>query len=217
VTDNDAASPDSAGARPLLVIISGPSGVGKDALLDELRERDIDAHFTVTATTRPKREVRPEDHRYLRFLSEDEFQRLLAGGGLLEHATVYGYHYGVPKAQVIEALARGRDVIVRVDVQGAATIKRIAPAAVAIFLASPSMEELESRLRARGLDDGAVIRKRLAAAEAEMSRQSDFDHVVVNEHGRLAAAADDVLAIMARERGRPDRTPITIPAGPAPP
>lgn len=199
-----------AGAGPLLVIISGPSGVGKDALLARLHERGIPAHFTVTATTRAKREVRPEDYRYLSFLSEAEFDGLLANDGLLEHATVYGYHYGVPKAQVVAALAEGRDVIVRVDVQGAATIKRIAPAAISIFLASPSMEELEARLRSRGLDDPAVIRKRLDAAQREMAEQTNFDHVVVNEHDRLDDAVDKVLAIMAAERIRRGRQPVTL-------
>jgi guanylate kinase len=199
-----------AGGGPLLVIISGPSGVGKDALLAQLSERGIPAHFTVTATTRPKREVRPADYRYLSFLSEAEFDELLANDGLLEHATVYGYHYGVPKAQVVAALAEGRDVIVRVDVQGAATIKAIAPAAVAIFLAPPSMEELEARLRARGLDDPAVIRKRLDAAERELAQQPRFDYVVVNERDLLDQTAGKVLDIMATERVRPGRQPVAL-------
>ena len=142
----------------------------------------------------------PTDYRYLSFLSEDEFDRLLAQDGLLEHAQVYGYHYGVPKAQVEAALARGVDVIMRVDVQGAATIKRLAPAAVSIFLAPPSMAELEARLRARGLDDAVVIRKRLDAAQRELAERSKFDYVVVNEHDRLDEAADTVLAIMTAER-----------------
>ena len=94
----------SSGA-PLLVVISGPSGAGKDAVLSVLRERGVPAHFTVTATTRPKREVNPADHEFLTFLSEDQFDRLLADDGLLEHARVYGNRYGVPKAQVREALA----------------------------------------------------------------------------------------------------------------
>ncbi len=204
------AAPAWTSAGPLLIVISGPSGVGKDALLAQLSERGTPAHFTVTATTRPKREVRPADYRYLSFLSEDEFDTLLANGGLLEHAQVYGYHYGVPKAQVVAALAEGRDVIVRVDVQGAATIKRIAPAAVSIFLAPPSMEELEARLRVRGLDDPAVIRKRLDAARREMAEQSTFDYVVVNEHDRLDEAVGKVLDIMNSERARPDREPLTL-------
>lgn len=199
-----------AGAGPLLVVISGPSGVGKDALLVQLSERGIPAHFTVTATTRPKREVRPADYRYLSFLSEVDFDELLTNDGLLEHATVYGFHYGVPKAQVIDALSQGRDVIVRVDVQGAATIKRLVPAAVSIFLAPPSMDELEARLRARGLDDPVAIRKRLDAAQRELAERSKFDYVVVNERDRLDEAADKVLDIMNSERARQDRQPVVL-------
>jgi guanylate kinase len=202
--------PSSEESPPLLIVISGPSGVGKDAVLLQLAERGVPLHFTVTATTRPKREVRPEDHRYLRFLSEAEFADLLANDGLLEHATVYGYHYGVPKAQIVEALALGRDVIVRVDVQGAETIKRLVPEAVTVFIAPPSLDELETRLRTRGLDDPDVIKKRLAAAQRELDLQATFDHVVVNERGQLDDATDQVLAIIQRERARPNRQPITL-------
>jgi guanylate kinase len=192
------------------VVISGPSGVGKDAVLSRLRERGVPAHVTVTATTRPKREVNPADHEFLRFLSEAEFDRLLADDGLLEHAQVYGYRYGVPKAQVKEALAAGKDVIVRVDVQGAATIKRLVPAAVLIFLAAPSSEELEARLRSRGLDDPEVIQRRLAAAAREVAEQGRFDYVVVNEHDRLHETVDRVLEIMEKERQRAGREPVTL-------
>jgi len=197
-------------AAPLLVVISGPSGVGKDAVLSRLRERGVPAHFTVTATTRPKREVNPADHQFLRFLSEAEFDRLLAQDGLLEHAQVYGYRYGVPKAQVKEALGAGKDVIMRVDVQGAATIKRLVPDALLIFLASPSIEELEARLRSRGLDDSQVIQRRLAAAAREVTEQSRFDYVVVNERGRLDQTVDRVLEIMEKERQRVDRQHVTL-------
>ena len=199
----------SSGA-PLLVVISGPSGAGKDAVLSRLRERGVPAHFTVTATTRPKREVNPADHEFLTFLTDAEFDQLLADDGLLEHASVYGNRYGVPKAQVRAALDSGKDVIMRVDVQGAATIKRLLPAALLIFLAPPSLEELEARLRARGLDDADVIRRRLDAAARELAEQSRFDYVVVNERDRLDETADRVLEIMEQERARADRAPITL-------
>ncbi len=200
----------SNGGGPLLIVISGPSGVGKDAVLARLRERGIPVHFTVTATTRPQREVNPADHQFLRFLSEAEFERLLAQDGLLEHAQVYGYRYGVPKAQVSEALAAGKDVIMRVDVQGAATIKRLVPAAVLIFLAPPSLEELEARLRSRGLDDPDVIQRRLDAAARELGEQPRFDYVVVNERDQLDKAVDRVLQIMAAERRRAGREPVKL-------
>jgi guanylate kinase len=195
---------------PLLVVISGPSGAGKDSVLSALRERKLPFHFTVTATTRPQREVNPADHEFLRFLREDEFDRLLANGGLLEHANVYGYRYGVPKAPVKEALARGQDVVMRVDIQGAASIKQLAPSAVLIFLAPPSIEELERRLRARRQDDDETLRRRLEAAVRELDAQSSFDHVIVNEHDKLDEAVDRVLAIMEEERCRPGREPVRL-------
>ena len=197
-------------AGPLLIVISGPSGVGKDSVLERLRERGLPFHFTVTATTRPQREVKPEDHRFLRFLSDEEFDRLLAEDGLLEHAEVYGYHYGVPKAPLRDALARGQDVIVRVDVQGAATIKRLVPSAVLIFLAPPSVDELAERIRARGLDDPETVRRRLDKAAAELERQREFDHVVVNERDHLDDAVDRILAIIEEERRRPGRAPVRL-------
>jgi guanylate kinase len=193
-----------------VVVVSGPSGVGKDSLLMRMRERGVKAHYTVTATTRPKREVDPADHAFLRFLTEEEFQQLLRNDGLLEHARVYEYHYGVPKGPVRDALARGEDVLVRVDVQGAATIKRLIPSAVLIFLAPPSMADLEQRLRARRQDGAAALQRRLSAAEREMAEAEKFDHTVVNEDGRLDEAVDDVLRIMERERARAGREPVAL-------
>jgi guanylate kinase len=191
------------------VVISGPSGVGKDSLLTRLRELKLPAHFTVTATTRPQHEVDPADHQFLSFLTEEEFERLLASDGLLEHANVYGYRYGVPKSQVRDALSHGQDVVMRVDVQGAATIKRIVPGALLIFLAPPSMAELETRLRERRRgDDEEAIRRRLEAARREMDESATFDHVVVNEDGRLDDAARRVIEVIESERKRAGRLPI---------
>src|SRR3972149_1648385 len=132
----------------------------------------------------------PADHAFLTFLSEQEFDRLLAEDGLLEHAQVYDYRYGVPKAPVRQALERGQDVVMRVDVQGAATIKKLAPAAILIFLTAPSFDELEERLRARGLDDDATINKRLEKAAWERAQVPKFDYLVVNERDRLDDAPD---------------------------
>jgi guanylate kinase len=171
-----------------------------------VKERGVDAHFAVTATTRPPRQ---QDDPFLTFLTDDEFDRLLADDGLLEHALVYGHRYGVPKAPVIAALERGQDVIIRVDVQGAATIKKLAPGAVLIFLTAP-MDALEARLRGRGKDDNATIRKRLEMAAAELERLPAFGHVVVNEDDRLDDAADQVLAIISAERARAGRQPVEL-------
>ncbi len=197
-------------AGPLLVVLSGPSGVGKDSVLSRMKDRGLPYHFTVTATTRPRREVNPADHQFLEFLSEEAFNELLAKDGLLEHAQVYGHRYGVPKAPVQEALERGQDVVVRVDVQGAASIKKLASAAVLIFLLPPSPEDLEARLRARGLDDPHEIRRRLEKTSWEMAQISGFDYAVVNEQNRLEEAVDQVLAIMSAERCRLNRVPVAL-------
>ncbi len=197
-------------AGPLLVVLSGPSGVGKDAVLSVLRERGHPFHFTVTATTRPRRETKAADHQFLSFLSEDAFDRLLEDSGLLEHAQVYGYRYGVPKVQVREALERGKDVLILVDVQGAASIKKLVPEAVRILLAPPSVEDLETRLHARGLDEPDVIRRRLETAAEELAQLPHFDYVVTNERDELAGTVDQVLAIMAAERCRVGRQPVRL-------
>jgi guanylate kinase len=191
------------------VVISGPSGVGKDTVLARMKERGLPLHFTVTATTRPPREESSADP-LLALLSEEAFDRLLEEDGLLEHAQVYGYRYGVPKAPVREALERGQDVVVRVDTQGAATIKKLAPDAILIFLAPPSLEALEARLRARGLDDAETIQRRLQAASQEMEQASKFDHTVVNEEDGVDDVVDRVLAIMAAERSRAGRRPVVL-------
>ena len=200
-------APEDAG--PLLVVISGPSGVGKDTVLARMKERGLPLHFTVTATTRPPREENSADP-LLALLSEEAFDRLLEEDGLLEHAQVYGYRYGVPKAPVREALERGQDVVVRVDTQGAASIKSLAPAAILIFLAPPSLKELEARLRARGLDDAKTIQRRLQAAGQEMEQASKFDHTVVNEEDGVDDVVDQVVAIMAAERSRAGRRPVVL-------
>lgn len=205
------ASRSSAGdGGPLLVVISGPSGAGKDSVLARLRERKLPFHFTVTGTTRPKREVNRADHEFLRFFSDEEFDRLLADGGLLEHANVYGYRYGVPKAPVQEALAGGQDVIMRVDIQGADSIKRLAPGTLLIFLKPSSLDELEQRIRARRQDGEEALRRRLEAATRELDAQSRFDYVVVNEQDKLDDAVDRVLEIMERERHRLGREPVKL-------
>jgi guanylate kinase len=195
---------------PLLIVISGPSGVGKDSVLSRMKQRGLPFHYTVTATTRPRREVRPEDHEFLRFLTDDEFEELLSAGGLLEHANVYGKRYGVPKGPVREALQGGKDVIMRVDVQGAANVRRVAPAALLIFLAPRSLDDLRARLHVRGLDDPQAVERRIAMASEEMARRDQFDHVVVNDDGALEKTVDRVLDIIERERSRPDRLPVTL-------
>lgn len=187
--------------RPLLVVLSGPSGVGKDAILDELAQRGHDFHRVITCTTRAPREGEQNGVHYF-FVSEAEFDRLIENDGLLEHAVVYGHRSGVPRKQVLDAMSSGRDVVVRTDVQGAASIKALMPDAVLIFVAPTSLGEIEERIRARGSDDEERIQRRLKTAEAEMRRQSEFEHVIVNAPGELATSVDDLQRILDAARDR---------------
>lgn len=194
---------------PLLLVITGPSGVGKDTLLAGMKERCAGRayHFAVTATTRPKRPHEREGVDY-HFLSPWQFDHILARDGFLEHATVYGHRYGVPKAQVRQALAEDKDVLVRTDVQGASYIKSVCPQAVTIFLMPPSFQALEERLRARASDDPQQIEMRLAIARREMAMAGQFDHTVVND--RLEDAVARIEAIIAGEKAKPGRQPPTL-------
>jgi guanylate kinase len=193
---------------PLLVVITGPSGVGKDTLVRELKRKLGDSlHVAVTATTRPPRPGERHGVHYY-FLSQGEFEDLIRKGGLLEHATVYGHRYGVPKAPLREALSQGKDVVVRVDVQGGQFIKSLYPEAVTIFLLPPSEEELARRLRGRGQDDPQQVALRLLVAQEEMAQAQQFDYQVVND--QLEEAVEAVLAIMARERAKPGRRPPSL-------
>jgi guanylate kinase len=204
VAAGDILSPMSADARgrPVFVVLSGPSGAGKDAVLDELERRGYRFHRVITCTTRPPRENERDGVDYF-FVSDLEFDELIAAGGLLEHAVVYGHRSGVPRAQVVEQLAAGTDVVVRTDVQGAASIKRQMPDAITVFVAPSSLDELEGRIRARGSDDDERIARRLAAARVEMQRQDEFDYVIVNASGLLDATVDQLEEILAADRLRP--------------
>ena len=195
--------------HPLLVVLSGPSAVGKDSLLARLKAGGGSYHFTVTATTRPRRRGEVDGRDY-HFLTRQRFEEMLAAGELLENAVVYAERYGVPKAEVREALARGQDVVMRTDIQGVATIKGAVPEAVTIFLVPASIAELEERLRLRGADSEEQLRLRLATARREMDAASHFDHVVVNAEGKLEEAVAQVERIIAAEKARPERGPVQI-------
>jgi len=186
---------------PLLIIISGPSGVGKDATLARMKKAGLLFHYVVTATTRPKRPGEKDGVDY-RFLSEDQFHQLAETKQLLEWAKVYGNYYGVPKEEIKEALNRGQDVIVKVDVQGASTIKQILPDAVFIFLIPPSTEELANRLKRRQSQPPAELNLRLNKAREEMESLSLFDYVVVNYTDKLDLAVSQINAIVTAEKCR---------------
>lgn len=188
-------------ANPLLIVLSGAAGSGKDSVLRRMKERGVPFHFVVTATSRPPRAGEVDGRDYI-FLSEAAFQSMIAKNELLEHAMVYNQYKGVPKQQVRDAMASGRDVVMRVDVQGAATIRRQCPEAVLIFLTAGSEAELAGRLAARRTDTAEQIALRIATACEEMRRIPEFDYVVVNADGHLDDAVDNILAILHAEHTR---------------
>jgi len=195
--------------RPLLVVISGPSGVGKDATLERMKERGYPCRFVVTVTSRPQRsgEVNGRDYH---FVSEQEFEAMIARDDLIEHALVYGQYKGIPKAGVRAALASGSDVVMRVDVQGAATVQRLAPRAVTIFLTAETEEELIERLQRRRTEDDEQLRRRIETARGELQQAPQFKYRVVNRECSLDETVDAILAIMRAEKCRIDWQPVVI-------
>ncbi len=186
---------------PLLVVVSGPSGVGKDAALRRMQERHYPFYFLVTNTTRLKRENETDDVDY-HFITKEKFAEMEQHGDFLEHAVVYGYDYGNSRSEVRAALARGQDVIMRIDVQGAATLKRTVPEAVFIMLLPPSSEALEERLRKRRTEPEEYLQIRLHAARLEMGEVEKFDYVIVNEDNALDETAELIHAIIKSEKRR---------------
>ncbi len=186
----------------MVVVISGPSGVGKDVMIERMIESvRLGFHFTVSATTREARpgEVEGVNHY---FVSVDAFVNLIASDDLLEWAMVYGNYYGVPKQQLREALSAGKHVIVRVDVQGAKRISEIIPQALLIFIVPPSLEVLRSHLENRGVDSEEEMKKRLAAASDEINQASLFDYTVTNEENKLDETVEKVVEIIEAESKR---------------
>lgn len=195
---------------PLLLILSGPSGVGKDTVARMLIERRPDSfYFVVTATTRPPRDDEVHGTHYL-FVSFDEFARMIEANELLEYAVVYNDYKGIPKQQIRDALASGRDVILRVDVQGAATVRRIVPNAVSVFLSTQSEEGLVSRLQQRKQDTTEGMALRTATARQEMKRLEEFDYCVVNPEGHPDVAVDQLLSIIDAEHCRVHQQPVRL-------
>ncbi len=194
---------------PMLVVLSGPSGVGKDTLLKRLKERGHDFAFVVTMTTRPKREGEVEGVDYL-FVNKSTFADMMQDDELLEHSLVYGDYKGIPKQQVRDAIRSGKDVLMRIDVQGAAKIRKIVPNVVTIFLAPESEGELERRLSERKTETLENLKIRIATAREEMKRIKEFDYVVVNRVNAQDQAVDQIVAIITAERCKVHRDPINL-------
>jgi guanylate kinase len=187
--------------NPLLVVVSGPSGVGKDATLKRMQDMGYPFHFVVTTTDRPPRPDEVDGRDYY-FVSTAEFERMIEEDELLEHAMVYGQHKGVARAQVRCALESGHDVVMRLDVQGAATIRRLVPHAVLIFLSCESEEELAARLTARRTESEEATATRLAIARQEMQRLNEFDYVVINRTSQLEETVRTIVGIINAEKCR---------------
>ncbi|MCO6453422.1 MAG: guanylate kinase [Caldilineales bacterium] len=195
--------------RPLVMILSGPSGVGKDSALDALEELGVDFHRVVTATSREPRpnEVDGQDYHFVKL---SRFAQMIENDELLEYALVYGDYKGVPKSEIVEPLARGQDVIMRVDVQGAATMARKLPGALTVFLTTATEEEMVSRLRGRKTDSEEQIAIRVAYARKELAELPKFQYAVVNHHDSLEKTAKVLWAILEAARARTDFRRVII-------
>ncbi len=195
---------------PRIYIISGPSGVGKDTVIEQLREAFPNAQYVVTATTRPMRNGEIDGVHY-QFMSKEDFVAGIGADAFIENALVYDNHYGVPKQPILDGLKANRDVIIKVDVKGAATLRRLITNTISIFLAPESMEALLTRLRDRKSDDPDVLMKRFRTASAELAEVAEFDYVVFNEDERLDAAVNSIVNIVHVERLKVNRPEILVP------
>lgn len=194
---------------PVLVVISGPSGVGKDMTIKRMQELGYPFHFVVTATTRPQRPGEENGVDYF-FVSTSEFADMIEQDELLEYAVVYGDYKGIPKQQVREALGSNKDVIMRIDVQGAQTIRRLVPEAVFIYLSAESEQALVRRLRTRKTEPEDQLKMRIATARQEQKRLELFDYLVINEQDKLDETCRKIACIINAERCRVIQREITL-------
>ena len=195
--------------QPLLIVISGPSGAGKDTVVQRMKERGLPFYFVVTATTRPKRANETHGKDYW-FVSKEEFARMIEHNELIEYAIVYGDYKGMPKAQVREALASGQDVVMRLDVQGAETVRKLAHDALLIFITTESEEELVNRLRERKTETSDSLAIRIATARKELQRLEAFDYVIVNHDFKLDETVDAIRAIIQAEHHRVQQRKVNL-------
>lgn len=207
--ENESINFDLLKPEPLLIVLSGPSGVGKDVTLQALKKRNIPMHFVVTATTREQRPEETHGVDYF-FYSKEEFQKMIAENELLEYAIVYEDYKGIPKKQVRKAMESGLDVILRVDVQGAAKLRELNPDAVMIFLIPSSVEEWHERLNSRQTETPESMKIRLEKVKWELEYLTIFDYMVVNRHNQLNEAVDTIVDIINAEHHRTIPRKITL-------
>jgi guanylate kinase len=201
--------PFSLATKPLLIVISGPSGAGKDALLTRMKKSGYSLKYITTVTTRAQR-AKERDNVNYHFVPTTKFQEMIKNNELLEWANVYGNWYGVPRQPVKKALDSGQDVIVKVDIQGAATIKKILPEAVFIFVIPPSMEELVTRLKQRHTESPFDLALRIKTAEEEIKQLPLFDYIVVNKRDEIDQAVSEIKAIITAEKCRASPRKIAL-------
>lgn len=194
---------------PLLVVFSGPSGVGKDTVIRAVKGSGFDIHHVVTCTTRPPRvgEVNGRDYY---FVTKDEFARMIACHELLEYADVHGWRYGTPMAEVKNAFGRGQDALLKIDVQGGLQVKRRIPQAVFVFLSPPTVEGLLGRLRSRQTESLQELEQRTRDAHFELAQRNAYDYVIVNQEDDVDTAADQLKCIITAEKLRIHRQPIEL-------
>jgi len=195
--------------EPLLIVVSGPSGVGKDTIVQEMESHGLPFHFVITATTRPRREGEEHGKDYF-FISDQEFAEMIENDQLLEYAFVYNDYKGIPKEQVRAALASGKDVVMRLDVQGAATIRGLCPEAVLIFLTTRTEEELVRRLKTRETETPDALKLRIAMARKELHRLTEFDYVVFNEEDQIEETVNSIINIINCEHHRVHHRKVTL-------
>src|SRR5579859_3236431 len=195
------ASTQSSSRQGLLFVLSAPSGTGKDTVINKLKQQGMDFYVVPSVTTRAPRPGESEGNPY-HFVSQETFDRLVDQDELLEHAKVHGNWYGQPRKPIRDNLAAGRDVLLKIDVKGAATIRSKVPNAIFIFLVPGSLEELAQRLAERQTETPEELQRRLTDAQAELAQQHWYDYVVINRQGHLQEAVDCLHAIMLAEHCR---------------
>src|SRR5690349_4057142 len=194
---------------PILIVVSGPSGVGKDTVVQRMKERGMPFHFVVTATTREKRPNETNGTDYW-FVSKDEFARMIEENELIEYAVVYGDYKGIPKSEVRDALTSGKDVVMRIDVQGAETVRKLVPEALLIFITCESEKELERRLRERKTESSDSLSLRIATARKELQRIGSFDYVIINRDFHLDETVNKVRSIIEAEHLRVQHRKVSL-------
>jgi guanylate kinase len=206
---NESLSFDLFHPKPLLIVISGPSGVGKDAVIKEMQKRSLQVHFVVTMTDRAPRPGEIDGEDYI-FVSKTRFEELIEQDAFIEHALVYDDYKGIPKDQIRQALESDQDVILRVDVQGAMSLRKLSPDAVLIFLIPTDEKEWLERLRSRSTETDESLSLRLETAKEELQYLSKFDYVVVNTQDHLEETVDTIVSIITAEHHRVVPRKVTL-------